>query len=121
MPLNKSKLRGDIFQAFEKCHKQRTSKDALAVLSQELMIAIDEFVRSGEVQTDTSAQGTVDPGILTSATVTPLPGVPPPPVGPANGPIIGIPLPNGRVSTGVVETTSIGRCTTTGKGLGKIV
>ena len=78
-------------------------------------------MKSGEVQTDTIAQGTVDPGILTSATVTPLPGVPPPPAGPANGPIIGIPLPSGRVSTGVVETTSIGRCTTTGKGLGKIV
>ena len=121
MPLNKGKLRGDIFQAFEKSHKQRTKEDALSVLAQELMIAIDEFVRSGEVQTDTTAQGTVDPGILTSAVITPLPGTPPPPAGPATGPIIGIPLPSGRVSTGIVETTSIGRCTTQGKGLGKIV
>ena len=53
MPLNKSKLRADIFQAFEKSHKQRTKNDALSVLAQELMIAIDEFIRSGDVQTDT--------------------------------------------------------------------
>tara|TARA_R100001510_G_C7617426_1_gene179199 strand:+ start:523 stop:873 length:351 start_codon:yes stop_codon:yes gene_type:complete len=116
MPLNKSKLRADIFQAFEKSHKQRTKNDALSVLAQELMIAIDEFIRSGDVQTDTQAQGTVDPGILTSGIVTPPPGTPV-----VTGPPIGVALPSGRPSTGIVETTSIGRCQTVGKGLGKIV
>tara|TARA_R100001443_G_scaffold117230_1_gene140626 strand:- start:1769 stop:2131 length:363 start_codon:yes stop_codon:yes gene_type:complete len=120
MPLNKPKLTADIIIAMEKAQNKNNPRDGRLTFANELAKAIDAYVRSGEVQTMTQAAGTVNPGILTNGISTPLPGTPPPPLGPVNGPIPGTPTPNG-ISTGAVETISVGRCSTTGTGLGKVV
>ena len=64
MPLNKPKLIADIKIAFDKSHKMKSPKEGLMTLSIELAAAIDAYVRSGEVQTNTTGAGVVAPGIL---------------------------------------------------------
>jgi len=62
MPLNTPKLIADILTAQEKAHKAQFNVDGRQIFAQEMAIAIDAFVRSGDVQTSTSGTGIVTPG-----------------------------------------------------------
>jgi len=78
MPLNKQKLIADIITAQEKAHKAKFNVDGRAIFAREMAMAIDLFIKSGDVQTTTSGLGIVAPGIPTAgsqyAQVTVAPG-----------------------------------------------
>lgn len=64
MPLNKPKLIADIKMALDKSHQKKSPQEGRFTLALELAAAIDAYVRSGEVQTNTTGAGVVAPGIL---------------------------------------------------------
>jgi|TARA_R110002073_G_scaffold3246_4_gene21929 hypothetical protein len=91
MPLNKQKLIADIIIAQEKAQKAKFNIDGRKIFARELAMAIDLFIKSGDVQTTTTGIGIVAPGIATAG------------------------------SSYAHVTVSPGQSTTTGTGVGKVV